>query len=77
LERRGTISLNATRKRADIGLLLARVGVEAVWLSAGLCFAAFGSLFALRRGCSPDASSLPTESLDTPSSIPQCNAYQI
>jgi hypothetical protein len=30
------------------GLLLARVGVEAVWLSAGLCFAAFGSLFLLR-----------------------------
>jgi Na+/Pi-cotransporter len=30
------------------GLLLARVGVEAVWLSAGLCFAAFGSLLLLR-----------------------------
>ena len=30
------------------GVLLARVGVEAVWLSAGLCFAAFGSLFLLR-----------------------------
>jgi MFS family permease len=30
------------------GLLLDRVGVGAVWLSAGLCFAAFGSLFLLR-----------------------------
>ena len=30
------------------GLLLDRVGVNAVWLSAGLCIAAFGSLFALR-----------------------------
>jgi hypothetical protein len=30
------------------GLLLARVGAEAVWLSAGLCFAASGSLFLLR-----------------------------
>jgi hypothetical protein len=29
------------------GVLLARVGVEAVWLSVGLCFAAFGSLFLL------------------------------
>lgn len=31
------------------GLLLARVGAEAVWLSAGLCLAAFASLFALLR----------------------------
>jgi MFS family permease len=31
------------------GLLLIRAGVEAVWLSAGLCLAAFGSLFLLRR----------------------------
>ncbi|HTV46791.1 MAG TPA: MFS transporter [Stellaceae bacterium] len=31
------------------GLLLDRVGVDAVWLSAGLCLAAFASLFALRR----------------------------
>ncbi len=30
------------------GLLLDQVGVDAVWLSAGLCIAAFGSLFALR-----------------------------
>ena len=30
------------------GLLLDRVGVAAVWLSAGLCFAAFASLFLLR-----------------------------
>jgi len=30
------------------GLLLDRVGVGAVWLSAGLCLAAFASLFALR-----------------------------
>jgi hypothetical protein len=30
------------------GLLLDRIGVDAVWLSAGLCIAAFGSLFALR-----------------------------
>ena len=30
------------------GFLLDRVGVTAVWLSAGLCFAAFGSLFLLR-----------------------------
>jgi MFS family permease len=30
------------------GLLLARIGVASVWLSAGLCFAAFGSLFLLR-----------------------------
>jgi MFS family permease len=41
------------------GLLLARVGVEAVWLSAGLCIAAFCSLFALRPGRVPAASSLP------------------
>jgi hypothetical protein len=30
------------------GLLLNRFGVEAVWWSAGLCLAAFGSLFLLR-----------------------------
>ena len=30
------------------GLLLDRVGIEAAGLSAGLCFAAFGSLFLLR-----------------------------
>ena len=30
------------------GLLLDRVGVGAVWLSAGLCLAAFASLFTLR-----------------------------
>ena len=30
------------------GLLLDRFGVEAVWWSAGLCLAAFASLFALR-----------------------------
>lgn len=41
------------------GLLLAQVGVEAVWLSAGLCIAAFGSLFALRPGRVPAASSSP------------------
>jgi MFS family permease len=31
------------------GLLIDRVGVGAVWLSAGLCLAAFASLFTLRR----------------------------
>jgi hypothetical protein len=31
------------------GLLLNRVGIAAVGLSAGLCLAAFGSLFLLRR----------------------------
>jgi len=41
------------------GLLLTRVGVEAVWLSAGLCLAAFGSLFALRPGGVPATGSLP------------------
>ncbi len=35
------------------GLLLGRVGVGAVWLTAGLCLAAFASLFALRSRSSP------------------------
>jgi hypothetical protein len=48
------------------GLLLARVGVEAVWLSAGLCIAAFCSPFALRPGRVPAASSImpSTSALD-------------
>jgi MFS family permease len=41
------------------GLLLDRVGVNAVWLSAGLCIAAFGSLFALRPRREVAARSLP------------------
>jgi MFS family permease len=39
------------------GLLLDRFGVEAVWLSAGLCLAAFASLFALRSHRSDGARS--------------------
>ncbi|MGH7030090.1 MAG: MFS transporter, partial [Stellaceae bacterium] len=35
------------------GLLLGRVGVGAVWLTAGLCLAAFASLFALRSRTLP------------------------
>jgi MFS family permease len=41
------------------GLLLTRVGVEAVWLTAGVCLAAFFSLFALRQRGTPAASSMP------------------
>ena len=35
------------------GLLLDRVGIEAAGLSAGLCFAAFSSLFLLRPRAPP------------------------
>jgi hypothetical protein len=35
------------------GLLLDRAGIEAVGLSAGLCFAAFSSLFLLRPRTPP------------------------
>jgi hypothetical protein len=40
------------------GLLLNRFGVEAVWWSAGLCLAAFASLFVLRplRGATANPS---------------------
>ncbi len=43
------------------GLLLTRFGVAAVWWSAGLCLAAFASLFALRQGraAPPQASPAP------------------
>jgi MFS family permease len=41
------------------GLLLAWVGVETVWLSAGLCVAAFGSLFALRGRHAPAGGPCP------------------
>jgi MFS family permease len=41
------------------GLLLDRAGVEAVWLSAGLCLAAFASLFALRPRRAPAANPSP------------------
>ena len=44
------------------GLLLTRVGVKAVWLSAGLCLAALGSLFALHPRRAPAAGRLPARS---------------
>jgi hypothetical protein len=44
------------------GLLLTRIGVEAVWLSVGLCLAALGSLFALHPRRAPAARRLPARS---------------
>jgi MFS family permease len=44
------------------GLLLDRVGIGAVGLSAGLCLAAFGSLFLLRPRCAVAARSSPVRS---------------
>jgi MFS family permease len=44
------------------GLLLTRIGVEAVWLSVGLCLAALGSLFALHPRRVPAARRLPARS---------------
>jgi hypothetical protein len=41
------------------GVMLDRIGIAAVWLSAGLCLAAFASLFALRARHDAPASSSP------------------
>jgi MFS family permease len=53
--RSGLLSVPARMLQASspflFGLLLDRVGIEAVGLSAGLCLAAFGSLFLLRPRC--------------------------
>jgi hypothetical protein len=44
------------------GVLLDRVGIEAAGLSAGLCLAAFGSLFLLRPRCAVAARPSPVRS---------------
>jgi hypothetical protein len=64
--RSGLLSAPARTLRAAspflFGLLLDRIGIEAVGLSAGLCLAAFGSLFLMRPRCAATARSSPVRS---------------
>ena len=64
--RSGLLSVPARMLQAAspflFGVLLDRVGIEAAGLSAGLCLAAFGSLFLLRPRCAVAARPSPVRS---------------